>query len=385
MKLLGNMANKRRNSVDRLFAIQNEETRARSLLTKGVFSSRRCLEFELFLQAFSAGFMAKHTSEKDTEELKKFAETVSLSKSTRRERLELFLIAAAKLKQYPGRRPELENSLIKRIVDNNGCLEFDPLSVIYSGQAVTTISTTLVGFEPNFHSSYYLPSQIIGQKSKELFQERMRLLYTEIAKLSRMLKDFESTARVQADFEEFLFELYENILDHAKDAEVPLPQSAFPHHATFWFIRFERFAVPSSGIETFVPSIEAFKDYAKSLEYAKDRKPKLLVSLSVYDNGPGIFGHYSTRNSKEFATRDFFSFERVLLEKRTSKAHLGSGWGIKRALEALARLDGFVSIRSNEFWAAKLPNEDNFRNIGLEQNVSSQTLGTLYSILLPVW
>jgi hypothetical protein len=371
--------------LDALHKIDEKIADPRDLLGLAVFSNRRSSEFESYIQIFSAAFQARRTSEKDARALEKFIESIINSKTTKLERVDLFLLASGLLKLFPHWKPKTDSSIKKRIVNNNGCLEFDPRAVIDSRLNVSTTSTTIVGFEPNFHSSYFLPSQIIGRVEKEQFQERIRLLYTELAGLNTNLKSLASDIATLKRFEDFIFELYENIIDHAKDKDrFPLGGS-FPTEATFWFVRFERVTYNKGKLSQSLPELTIYEKFATELKLRKGKEPKFFVSVSVFDNGPGIANHYQTNLSGHDEIRDFYFFERLILEQRTSKATAGSGWGIKRALDSIADLDGFVTIRSNEFWAAKLPNQEDMINMQKEVGNVGHTLGTLYSIILPVW
>jgi hypothetical protein len=369
---------------DFLSLIEEQSKDARDILLSTVFTKRKLSQFEHFIQLFCSAFDAKRSSLRDFHDLRNFTSELAGKETTIASRLELFVLCASLLKQFPDRKPPIESTLIKKLRDNRGCLEYDCSSS--SIGIHSSLSSTLFGFEPNYPSSSLLPSQFNSQNAILDFKSRLRDLYVREAKLDIGLENFAQSLWNERDFENFMFELYSNIVDHGRLDFQETTQSSFPLQATFWYLRFERFAVPASGITSIFPKTSSYMSYTKYISKVRKNKPKLFVSVSLYDNGRGILDHYAVgKGLSGVVPKDFRLFSEVLLEQRTTKKRPGAGHGIKTAFECIGRLHGFVSIRSNRFWATKQPFNEGIKNEVDNKRTMGDYVGTLYSITLPVW
>jgi hypothetical protein len=159
-------------TLDFLGLIEDNSENATGILKRAIFTKRKATQFEHFLQLFCSAFNSRHSSDKDFIALKKFIAGLSEVETTIASRVELFVLCSAMLKQFPHRKPPLENTLLKKLGDNRGCLEYD---LRQSNHNYSTTSSTLLGFVPKYPSSRVLPSQFNEKNTIETFKSQVRV------------------------------------------------------------------------------------------------------------------------------------------------------------------------------------------------------------------
>jgi hypothetical protein len=146
--------------------------------------------------------------------------------------------------------------------------------------------------------------------------------------------------------------------------------------------------------EHFMARAEGFQELADYLD-------KLITpgggfkfyEVTVSDTGPGIVSHF-LRAREDFSprprsTKDLVGLVNDLLTKPlTSKRDFpGAGHGLPRALRAISRLRGFISLRTDGLWLYGC-GSDSLAESGLKNVASTAQLGSVvgthFNILLPL-
>jgi hypothetical protein len=101
------------------------------------------------------------------------------------------------------------------------------------------------------------------------------------------------------------------------------------------------------------PELQRYFAWRDQIEARGRRnKVKRFLEITVADNGLGILGHYLATRNQSISTRtERLKLLRSLLSTNlSSKPISGVGEGLPDAMSALAKLRGFVSLRTDEFW-----------------------------------
>jgi hypothetical protein len=151
-------------------------------------------------------------------------------------------------------------------------------------------------------------------------------------------------------------------------------------------------------------------DFSELGEYVRDwsslNRGTAFYEVSVIDNGLGILGHFVAAR-KEFQqqittrTDRLKLLSRILLtpkdngnsstaysSKDLTGVERGAGRGLERALGAVARLNGFVSLRTSEFWLYRSFPTSSEIGVNAMHEVSggpfAEIAGTCFTALFPV-
>ena len=160
--------------------------------------------------------------------------------------------------------------------------------------------------------------------------------------------EMKSMDRRQAEtaLHNFIYEVFQNTLEHGRYSE---GGGLIPG------LRYLRIR---SYIDTNVNKLrQRASDFPELEEYisrSKGKRRRLrFMELSVCDNGQGIVSHYA--NSMSISTKNCEERELLLYqlvgEKKSSKDKIsGAGLGLPNAMNALLKLEAFISLRTEEFW-----------------------------------
>lgn len=187
-----------------------------------------------------------------------------------------------------------------------------------------------------------------------------------------------------------VYELYENTIQHGnKDEKGSLIEGVRTLSIKRHIINKPEELTHQS--ENFPELSHYFQDIAAE----RMNKHLWFYEISILDNGIGIVKRFLAsrpeyRDDASFTKlSDFDKLNYIITESLSSKLLSGAGRGIKNALKNLIRLDGFVSLRTNDIWAyfngrsktAKIT--PSFIKVNTKEELENMR-GTSYSIIIPV-
>ena len=188
----------------------------------------------------------------------------------------------------------------------------------------------------------------------------------------------------------FVYELYQNTFNHGSLNE---NQKTIPG---LRIIRLRKRISTPKARNAFIRGANGFlelKEYFQRV--APSDKSFKFYEISISDNGMGIVSRYRSVTGtdigiKPTASRNLNLLNRIVsesLSSDTKKSEIGEG-GLKKALKAIDRIEGFVSLRSDNLWVFRNPNDsDNLsENEWLKPVSGSKELapipGTHFSIIV---
>jgi hypothetical protein len=276
-------------------------------------------------------------------------------------------------------------TLIKALQTNLGCVEHNPylpqrLRIPRKTTQAPTLaycSNTFVASSPHYPSSDFLPPRVRGPHEKA----RFRRLHAEILRRNFGL-DLSNLTLFNRDDPELveivLSELYSNITQHAVAPPAPL----IAHKATLRMVRYMHIPVssPLLGSSEECEGIES--RYLKSVTLG-NRKLTSLVTISIFDNGPGIARHFACCKKMEEREVTSALFEKIILSQLSATRTPGSGLGIRNAVDAVLRMSGLISVRCNNFWACIHSGHGEIELINPGGKSPHNVEGTSYKIVFP--
>lgn len=188
----------------------------------------------------------------------------------------------------------------------------------------------------------------------------------------------------------FVYELYQNTFNHGSLNE---NQKTIPG---LRIIRLRKRISTPKARNAFIEGANGFlelKEYFQKV--APSDKSFKFYEISISDNGMGIVSRYRSVTGTDIGIKPTVSGNLDLLNRivseslssDTKKSEIGEG-GLKKALRAVDRIQGFVSLRSDNLWVFRNPNDsDNLSdNEWLKPVASSKELapipGTHFSIIV---
>ena len=107
--------------------------------------------------------------------------------------------------------------------------------------------------------------------------------------------------------------------------------------------------------------------------------------MSIFDNGPGILNHYQNVKGRDQTNLEGAQlFDSILTTQLSSSEKPGAGDGIRNALDAVRRLNGFLSVRSGPYWGTASSVDKSLRLFfELDEHSAISMDGTCYTIVLP--
>lgn len=365
--------------------------RLRDLLNQSDLNPSHPFALEEYLQAFLS-LRPEWLEPADLRGIGTFANTIlELSKSRRTDWQSALLhsnqitFLLACLSQEFIAKSSAARKLIRSLEANLGCVEVNPYLPpktalprrTTSSPNLAYASNTFVALPPRYASSEFMPPRAKGKYEKAQF----RKVHTDILRTNfgLDLSNYQLFNRDDPEaIEIVLSELYSNIIEHATNP----PDSLMPHRANFRMIRYLRVPENSSPLGE---SLEARTIAGEYLNHLRRSKPKKLsfVSVSIFDNGPGIARHFASCRGIDEKELSRDVFEKILLTQLSATHAPGSGLGIKNAVAAVLRMDGLLAVRCNRFWALLHAGNKEVQFIRPNGDDPPSVEGTSYRIMFP--
>lgn len=198
---------------------------------------------------------------------------------------------------------------------------------------------TYIAIDPKFS----IPREL------SLHFDKLALFEGEIREIFR---DFGIPEMHQGQIRESLYtavyEIFTNTFEHAQNrvGEITLPG-----------LRYIRFAhhIAHTG-PALAERAEGFHELSAYLTRRFKSGVRRFLEITIGDGGPGILNHYlrSTKSARPDDDQDTTSLlNRILTQDLSSKQLIGAGYGLPTALDALRRLRGFVSLRTDDQWLCR--------------------------------
>jgi hypothetical protein len=274
--------------------------------------------------------------------------------------------------------PESREALFERIGIAGGLLE--PRKGGHRGKSIT-----FCAFDPDWSE----PAAFSGTLNQpELFKNLLRRYRRKYLEIGEGVAHTDITREADDRLGDFIFELYQNTYEHGRltsDGEPPrgmryLRLRKYLDRKEHYIARSEGFEELKAYLEAVVPEGETFKFY----------------EVTVSDNGLGMITRFlKTRSDflrRPDSTEDSVALVNELLTTPlTSKRDFpGAGYGLPRALDAISRLHGFISLRTDGLWLYGHSAQDDVAlpQSGLRSVASTPELGAIvgthFNILLPL-
>ena len=205
-------------------------------------------------------------------------------------------------------------------------------------------SRTFIAIDPDhsipieFSTSLGLP-----KKFQQIVQDTLKQFGVKFEK--------KSLDRRQAEIalHNFIYEVFQNTLEHGRYTESgeQIPGLRYLRIRTYTGTNVDKLRQRAIG----------FPELKEYISRSKDKRRRLrFMELSVSDGGQGIVSHYA--NSVSISTKNCEERESLLYqlvgEKKSSKDKIsGVGLGLPNAMDALLKLEAFVSLRTEEFWMCR--------------------------------
>jgi hypothetical protein len=270
--------------------------------------------------------------------------------------------------------PDTRDALLERIGLAGGLLE--PRNSPQRGTSIT-----FCAFDPDWS----VPAALAGALHQpEIFKGLLRKYRQKYFEVGRGVARNDFTEQAEDRLGDFVFELYQNANEYGRPADPSLARG----------MRYLRLQKYRDTKEHFMARAEGFQELADYLD-------KLITpgggfkfyEVTVSDTGPGIVSHF-LRAREDFSprprsTKDLVGLVNDLLTKPlTSKRDFpGAGHGLPRALRAISRLRGFISLRTDGLWLYGC-GSDSLAESGLKNVASTAQLGSVvgthFNILLPL-
>lgn len=219
--------------------------------------------------------------------------------------------------------------------------------------------------------------------------QRYRNRYFEVEHKGVGLPFTKPTREADSALTSFIFELYQNAFEHGRldinNAE----------------IRGLRFLKLQKHIHSNIKAFLAYaQDFGPLQDYIANRTPErgtfTYYEITIADHGMGLLERFLY--TRPDFSREAASYEqghalinRLLTTALTSKKDFpGAGYGLQRALRAIDTLEGFISLRTHQYWLYGHYDQDNKRleQVGLQPvptgSLLPKAVGTVFNILLPL-
>lgn len=200
-----------------------------------------------------------------------------------------------------------------------------------------------------------------------------------------------NTYQQEKNFAAFIYELYENTIQHGNKNE---SNNLIEGIRSFSIKR--HIAQQLEELKTQAENFSELDEYLTSIANSKKHKNLWFYEVSIVDSGIGIVKRFlaSRPDYKDDETfkqlSDFEKLNFIIEKSLSSKLFPGAGKGIKGALRNINSLDGFVSLRTNDIWVyfngKKNSKEEaiNFKSVDTDNLQLDSIRGTCYNILIPV-
>lgn len=272
--------------------------------------------------------------------------------------------------------PDARNDLVERIGVAGGLLE-----PRHGGQRGTSI--TFCSFDPDWSEPAALAGTLNQPEDFKAVMRKYRRKYLEVGQ-GVVRTDF--TREADDWLGDFIFELYQNAHEHGRSTDGAGGGKG---------MRYLRLRKYRDRKENFITRAEGFREL---IDYVNALIPRggvfKFYEIAISDNGPGIVNHF-LRMRPDFSPRpqsdrDMVHLVNDLLTKPLSSKRdfPGAGYGLLRALRAVSRLRGFISLRTDGLWLCGSGQSDSLPERGLTSVASTPQLGSVvgthFSILLPL-
>jgi|GEM_PF-4266526 len=374
---------------DKISKIKAGALRADSVLDRKLFYSRRPYAFERFLQGFSEVYSEPHCRKSDLLSLHKFISSIEGVKKLEKTYFELFMLACNSNKLTRDYLTESYgrsiNRLIEKIRNQRGCLEYDlerKSSINKASQKVITLPCT----SPYLNYTSILSERITKPVESEHFKSKLFHLFMEVSGVKIDFSKDPFQFRYMTNLADIFYELYTNITLHAREELFHLNDDqalkAGPR-ANFWFLRLERFPISeSSNFSRFFPNEIEFKKYSKENSIFEGKPKPVFISISIHDNGFGIFNHYCAKRMLPIGKLSDEDAKDLINSDKSSGDYKDAGLGIPSAVAAVQKLNGIISVRSNGYWFVAHKNTNGL--VKCNDDISPSIRGTSYTILIPI-
>lgn len=303
---------------------------------------------------------------------------------------------AARLTNAKGVGPPFSGSnVIEAVAHERGILE--PHNARSDVAELVGKSLSFCAFDPEFDEPLSL-SGLVNDKN-EFVKEFIRLKrrYLEMSQTSQRRQEFltgdtpnasaSPEQKAEMDLARYVFELYQNGYEHGRLSETDQKIPGLR------FICIRRIAPVNE--ESAAAEAKGFPQLAKYLQERAPQKNRLFYEVSISDQGLGVLRRFLAKRPEFMKQAESPSgrlelLQRLLTEGLTGKVgNRGAGYGLQRALEAVKKLHGFVSLRTDSFWLfGSFPDARSHSLPILSEAVPSQDLapvaGTHFNALIPL-
>ena len=189
----------------------------------------------------------------------------------------------------------------------------------------------------------------------------------------------------------FVHELYQNAFNHGSLDE---DQKTIPG---LRLIRLRKRISHGNWLADFLQEARQFTELEEYLrETAPQNKPFKFYEISISDNGMGILSRFRAvrdiKSHKDSSPCENLQLLNQIVAKSLSsdarKSNIGQG-GLQKALSAVNKIQGFVSLRTDNLWVyrspvdAKAVSEDEWLKLVANEGDLSTIPGTHFSMIVP--
>ena len=163
----------------------------------------------------------------------------------------------------------------------------------------------------------------------------------------------------------FVYELYQNTFNHGS---LDQDQKVMPG---LRLIRLRKRIGHASSRNDFIRGASEFSELDRYLQENTPKiKPFKFYEISISDNGMGILSRFCAVRQAEFSKKPSSPYEslkllnRIIAESLSSdarKSNIGQG-GLQRALRSVDKIKGFVSLRTDNLWVYRSPEDPHFES-----------------------
>lgn len=288
--------------------------------------------------------------------------------------------------------PFSASNVIEAVAHERGILE--PHNTRSGVAELVGKSLSFCAFDPEFDEPLSL-SGLVNDKNefvKEFIRLKRRYLETSQRRQEFLTADTPNAStspeqKAEMDLARYVFELYQNGYEHGRLSETDQKIPGLR------FICIRRIAPVNE--EAAAAEAKGFPQLAKYLEERAPQKNRLFYEVSISDQGIGVLRRFLAKRPEFMKQAESPSgrlelLQRLLTEGLTGKVgNRGAGYGLQRALEAVKKLHGFVSLRTDSFWLfGSFPDARPHSLPTLSEAVPSQDLapvaGTHFNALIPL-
>jgi len=230
----------------------------------------------------------------------------------------------------------MRGPLVKKVTEQLGLIDVD------EGR-----SYTICAFDPDAPSPLVLPDLANAIAFKRAIVD-LRRQWLEVGSASQYSKHIALLPpTVESNLATFIYELFLNSQQHGtlNDDNQPIPGLRFISYRKHVANSAAALRSRASGF----PELEQYLDSTY-----RSAGPQFFYEISIGDQGLGIVRRFLATRSEYSAENSDARMEllNAIIDKSLSSkvGQFGAGLGLRRALEAVGRLNGFLMLRTDDLW-----------------------------------